>query len=107
VGERGVVLRDRRSPSSLGRRRRKTFEQSLDVLRALGLPSWVVKCYLRAARDAERLPHEILCSMAEYVACTMLGASPEEDGPETVPPRLAGPAEPASPAAASKRSRLH
>jgi len=107
VAGRAVILADRRNPSPLGRRRRKSFEQSLNVLRALGLPSWVVRCYLRAARDTDRLPHEILCSMAEYVASTMLEVPSEDDGAETSTARLTRVAKQASPAAASKRSRLH
>ncbi|GEM_PF-1517519 len=83
------MLRERRNPSRLGRQRRTEFEESLERLRALGMPDWAVQCYGRAARIAGQLPHDVVCRVAVWTANQMLGANPSGGQPAIVPPASA------------------
>ncbi len=59
---------ERRDLSPQGRVRRKRFDESLDMLRALGLSPTDVEYYRRLARMKRRLPHELVCHVATQVA---------------------------------------
>ncbi len=63
-----MVLVERRDKSPLGVTRRKRFDESLSLLRALGLSPAAVEHYRRLARKTQRLPHELVCAMAERAA---------------------------------------
>jgi hypothetical protein len=102
MGEHVAAGRERRDTSPVGRLRRTRFAQSLEVLRALGLPGWVVRRYTRAARAAARFPHEIVSCAAEHVAAEMLETSPENDLSQAP---ISGTAQPAGEASAEVHSK--
>jgi hypothetical protein len=52
----------------LGVARRQRFDESLDLLRALGLSPVAVEHYRRLARKTHKLPHQLVCTMAEHAA---------------------------------------
>lgn len=66
-GPAGATL-DRRDLSPEGAARRAKFEESLDVLRALGLSSSAIEHYRRLARKTRKLPHELVRTIAEETA---------------------------------------
>ncbi len=101
------MLRERRNPSRLGRERRAAFAESLERLRALGMPDWAVQCYGRAARIAGQLPHDVVCRVAVWTANQMLGANPSGGQSSIAPPPAdRGRSDPAS-AGPRKRGRTH
>lgn len=57
--------RERRDNSPQGIVRRKRFEDSLDLLRALGLSSHAIEHYRWFARETRRMPHELVREMVE------------------------------------------
>jgi len=59
---------ERRDMSPQGAARRARFEESLDVLRALGLSSFAIEHYRRLARKTRKLPHELVRTVAEEAA---------------------------------------
>ncbi len=59
---------ERRDMTPLGVARRERFEESLDRLRALGLSPVAVEHYRRPARTTHKLPHQLVCAMAEHTA---------------------------------------
>jgi hypothetical protein len=66
-----------------GFERRKLFDCSLDLLRAVGLSPAAVDHYGRLARKTRRLPHELVCTVAEHAtedgtlaAIVMIGGGP-------------------------------
>jgi len=59
---------ERRDVSAIGVARRKRFEDSLDLLRVLGLSSGAMDHYRHLARKTRKLPHELVCIMAEQAA---------------------------------------
>lgn len=67
-GRKAVATTERRDMSQLGVARRKRFDDSLDLLCALGLSPAAVDHYRHLARKARRLPHELVCTMAEHAA---------------------------------------
>jgi hypothetical protein len=67
-GRKAVVPAERRDTSPLGVARRKRFDDSLDLLRALGLSPGAVEHYRRLARKTRKLPHQLVCAMAEHAA---------------------------------------
>jgi len=56
---------DRRDNSLQGIMRRRKFEDSLDLLRTLGLSSHAIEHYRWFARETRRLPHELVREMVE------------------------------------------
>jgi hypothetical protein len=84
-----------RSPGAhTGARRAQAGAQlsrSLGILRALGFASWAIEYYRQQARQAGRLPHEIVRAIAAQAARTTIG------------PALRRPRSPARPAAARAR----
>ena len=54
------------SPENVARRAR--FSASLDLLRALGLSPRAIEHYRRLTLIARRLPHELVCEIAEEAA---------------------------------------
>jgi hypothetical protein len=108
----GIMERERRNTSRIGRQRRGEFEASLQRLRELGLPNWAVQCYGRAARIAGQLPHELLCRVGEWTANQMLGANPTGNPSGSLidpefPPDGRSADESVPSAAARKRGRAH
>jgi len=63
-----MVLVERRDRSPLGVARRKRFDESLALLRALGLSPAAIEHYRRLARKTHRLPHELVRGVAERAA---------------------------------------
>ena len=66
---------DRRNQTSLGRKRRREFDRSVQKLRALGMPDWAVEYFRRAARVAGLPPHTIVAHVAVVAAGRQLQAS--------------------------------
>jgi hypothetical protein len=77
------MQRERRNLVSIGRKRRRDFDRSLQKLRALGLPEWAVEYYRRVARVAGLTPHMVLCHVGVVAANRLLEAHliPENGGP--------------------------
>jgi len=67
-GHHAVLTVERRDASSRGVSRRKRFDDSIALLRTLGLSSGAVDYYRRAARKTRKLPHELVCDIAESAA---------------------------------------
>ena len=63
-----VAAAERRDLSPVGIARRKRFENSLDLLRALGLSPAAIEHYRRQARKTRKLPHQLICGIAEEAA---------------------------------------
>jgi hypothetical protein len=63
-----TVAQDRRDTSPEGIARRTRFEASLERLRALGLSTKSVEYYRHLARKTRRLPHELVCDLADDAA---------------------------------------
>lgn len=61
---------ERRDMSEQGVARRARFEESLDLLRALGLSTPALEHYRRRARKNRKLPHVLVREMAEEAAQT-------------------------------------
>jgi hypothetical protein len=59
------VTLDRRNKSPVGVARRKAFQDSIDLLRGLGLSSPAIEHYSWRARKTRRLPHELIREVAE------------------------------------------
>ena len=59
---------ERRDMSNAGVARRKRFDESLDLLRALGLSPAAVDHYRHLARKSHKLPHAQVCTIAEHAA---------------------------------------
>lgn len=59
------LAREQRDTTQMGRARRKRFEDSLDLLRALGLSVQAVEYYRSLARTTRKLPHELVCEALE------------------------------------------
>ena len=70
---------DRRNKTTLGRKRRREFDRSVDRLRALGMPDWAVEYFRRAGRVASLPPHMIVCHVAVVAAGRQLQASIVQD----------------------------
>jgi len=68
LGRKAVATTDRRDMSPLGVARRKRFEDSLDLLRTLGLSPNDVEQYRRLARKIRKLPHQMVSVIAEEAA---------------------------------------
>ena len=64
-GRQSTVERDTRP---LGGARRRQFDGSLSLLRAMGLSPVAIEHYRQRARKTHRLPHEFVCAMAESAA---------------------------------------
>ncbi|HLW58731.1 MAG TPA: hypothetical protein VKV57_02270 [bacterium] len=60
--------RERRTLTSLGRKRRRDFERSVQKLRDLGLSDWTIEYYRRASRMTGVLPHTVVCQVAMVAA---------------------------------------
>jgi len=69
-----VVIRERRDTSPLGVARRKRVEDSLDLLRALGLSRGTIERYRRLARRKRKLPHELVCAVIEQIGIITSGS---------------------------------
>jgi hypothetical protein len=54
------LAREKRDTTQLGGARRKKFEDSLDLLRALGLSAQAIEYYGSLARVTRKLPHELV-----------------------------------------------
>lgn len=67
-GRNAVATGERRDMSPVGVARRKRFDDSLDLLRALGLSSTAVEHYRLLARKTRTVPHQLVCTMAEHAA---------------------------------------
>jgi hypothetical protein len=76
---------DRRNQTSLGRKRRREFDRSVQKLRALGMPDWAVEYFRRAARVAGLPPHMIVCHVAVVAAGRQLQASIAQEEQAKVP----------------------
>jgi len=63
-----VISTKRRDMSPLGVAPRKRFDESLNLLRALGLSPVAIEHYRQRGRKTHRLPHEFVCAMAEGAA---------------------------------------
>ena len=59
---------ERRDMSPQGVARRARFEESLDLLRALGLSPFAIEHYRRLARKTRKLPHELVRALVEETA---------------------------------------
>jgi hypothetical protein len=59
---------ERRDMSTAGVARRKRFDESPDLLCALGLSPAAVDRNRHLARKSRKLPHEQVCTMAEHAA---------------------------------------
>ena len=64
-------MSERRDVSPFGIAGRKRFSDSLGLLRALGLSPAAIEHYRRQARKTRKLPHELVCAMAEDGARTV------------------------------------
>jgi hypothetical protein len=95
---------DRRNQSSLGRKRRREFDRSVQKLRALGMPDWAVEYFRRAARVAGLPPHMIVCHVAVVAAGRQLQASIAQEQQANVPATSKGPADAPRPGAPSYAS---
>jgi len=60
-----VAIVEKRDTSPLGSARRKKFDDSLALLRALGLSPSTIEHYRRLARTKRRLPQELVCALVE------------------------------------------
>ncbi|HXX36649.1 MAG TPA: hypothetical protein VEP50_00655 [bacterium] len=63
-----VITIERRDVSPLGVSRRKRFDDSLELLRALGVSPDAIEHYRRQGRKTRRLPHELACAVVEDAA---------------------------------------
>ncbi|HLJ62368.1 MAG TPA: hypothetical protein VKZ50_21825 [bacterium] len=59
------LARDKRDTTQLGGARRQRFEDSLDLLRALGLSVQAIDYYGSLARTTRKLPHEMVREVLE------------------------------------------
>lgn len=82
-GRKVAAAAERQDMSLSGFERRKRFDYSLDLLRAVGLSPAAVDHYRRLARRTRTLPHELVCAAAEratqdgiLVAIVMSGSGP-------------------------------
>lgn len=75
---------ERRNLTSLGRKRRRDFDRSVQKLRDLGLTDWAVEYYGRAARMAGVLPHMVVCQVALIAASREISkpGADTDGGPE-------------------------
>ncbi|HKV46180.1 MAG TPA: hypothetical protein VJT32_16140 [bacterium] len=69
--------RERRTLTSLGRKRRRDFERSVKKLRDLGLSEWTIDYYRRASRMTGVLPHTVVCQVAMIAAGRELSKAAE------------------------------
>jgi hypothetical protein len=95
---------DRRNQTSIGRKRRREFDRSVQKLRALGMPDWAVEYFRRAARVAGLPPHMIVCHVAVVAAGRQLQASIAQEQQVNVPAPSQGPADAPHPEAPSYTS---
>jgi len=63
---------ERRDMSPLGAARRKRFDNSLNLLRALGLSPVAIEYYRQRGHKTHRLPHKFVCAIAENAARSAL-----------------------------------
>ncbi|HLJ59043.1 MAG TPA: hypothetical protein VKZ50_04855 [bacterium] len=68
VHEHGRAPLERRDTSPEGAARRARFEESLELLRALGLSPFAIEHYRRLARKTRKLPHELVRTLVEETA---------------------------------------
>src|SRR5579872_4513412 len=61
-GRKAVATTERWDTGPIGVARRKRFDDSLDLLRALGLSPAAVDRYRRLARKTHKLPHMLVCT---------------------------------------------
>jgi len=59
---------ERRNLSSVGRKRRRDFDRSVNKLRELGMPDWAVEYYRRVARVSGLPAHMVVCHVAVIIA---------------------------------------
>jgi hypothetical protein len=68
LDRKAVATIQRRDTRPLGIARRKRFDESLELLRVLGLSPDAIEQYREFARRRRKLPHELVRTMAEHAA---------------------------------------
>ena len=74
-GRKAVATAVRWDAGAIGVARRKRFDDSLDLLRALGLSPAAVDHYRRLARQTHKLPHELVCTQDGVLAAIVMNGS--------------------------------